>query len=77
MTIKLANNEEGKAEGGRYSFKVTGALDLQMQIATEGFTTLTDGGFTTAADGIIELPVCTLKAINATTESILLKPVTK
>jgi len=71
----LANNEETAITQGRYSFDVTGALELQWR-PISAFKTLTDGTFTGAADGIIDLPSTTLKVINATTETITLLKVT-
>ena len=70
----IANNETISIGPGVFAFQVTGALDLQMNIS-DGFTTLSDGSFTGVSDGTIELPSCQLKAINATTETIILKQV--
>ena len=71
MTI-LKNDEIKKDVGaGVYAFKATGALDVQFQLADEGFSTITDASFSGASDGVIELPSCQVKVINATTESFI------
>ena len=72
----LKDNEETEIRNGRYAFKTTGALDLQWSINNEPFSTVTDGSFSSASDGVIDLPWCMVKAVNATTETITLKPVT-
>lgn len=71
----LANNEEKAITQGRYSFDVTGALELQWRPVST-FKTLTDGTFAGAADGIIDLPSTTLKVINAGSDTITLLKVT-
>ena len=67
----LANNEEKAITQGVYSFDVTGALELQWR-PVSAFKTLTDGTFTGADDGVIELPSTTLKVINAGSDTITL-----
>ena len=69
----LANNESANFKGGEYVFKTTGALDLQMQINDEGFDTVTDGSFSAVTDGAITLPICLLKVINASSNTITIK----
>ena len=71
MTTLKNNQETGIIKGGTYIFKTDGALDIQMQIDNEGFATVTDGviaGVTTGAE--IDLPVCTLKVANGSTNSL-------
>ena len=76
MSITLtANNDAEILSGGDYSFKVDGALDLQWQFGTEGFSTIDDGSFSAAGTGVLSLPQCTLKVINASTNSITLSNV--
>ena len=75
MAIVLANNQEATVTGGAYAFKVDGALDLQWNINGEGFTTIDDGGFTASGTGVVDLPACDIKSINATTFSITLSKV--
>ena len=70
-----ANNDTQLISGGDYSFKVDGALDLQWQLDTEGFTTIDDGSFSGAGTGVLSLPECTLKVINASTNEIVLSRV--
>ena len=69
----LGNNDTQGFDAGIYIFKTTGALDLQWQLEAEGFSTVTNGSYSAAADGTLELPVCELKVINATTETITIK----
>ncbi len=58
-------------KGGTYVFKTSGSLDIQIQIDTEGFATIPDGVISGATTGqVLELPVCTLKVINAGTETL-------
>ena len=70
----LANNDEEGISQGVYAFEVTGALDLQWRIASD-FVTLSDGSFTGATDGTVELPETTLKVINGGSNTITLKKV--
>ena len=70
----LANNQEKAIGPGVFAFSVTGAAELQWRPAS-AFATLSDGTFTVAGDGIIELPSTTLKLINAGTNTITLSKV--
>lgn len=67
----LANNDVEPITQGVYSFDVTGSLELQWR-PVSAFKTLTDGTFTGATDGLIELPSTTLKVINAGSDTITL-----
>ena len=67
----LANNEEKEISQGVYAFEVTGALNLQWRPVST-FKTISDGSFTVAGDGVIELPSTTLKVINGGSETITL-----
>lgn len=71
----LMNNEEQMIGPGVFAFSTTGALDLQWRPAN-AFVTLKDGSFTTADDGIVDLPSTTIKIINAGVNTITLKKVT-
>ena len=52
-------------KGGKYVFKTSGALDIQIQIGDEGFATIPDGVIAGVTTGqVIDLPICTLKVIN-------------
>ena len=70
-----ADNDTQIFSGGDYSFKVDGALDVQWQMDSEGFSTIDDGSFTAAGTGVMSLPQCTLKVINASTNAITLSRV--
>lgn len=70
----LANNEEETISQGVYAFDVTGALELQWR-PISAFKTLSDGTFTGASDGTIELPATTLKVINGGSNTITLNKV--
>ena len=70
---KLANNDEKGFTAGFYVFKTTGALDLQWKIGDEDFSTITNGSYSAAADGTLDLPICLLKVINAGSETITIK----
>jgi hypothetical protein len=70
----LANNDIEPIGPGVFAYEVTGALELQWNISS-AFVTLTDGTFTGAGDGILELPSCRLKVINAGSDTITLKQV--
>ena len=61
----LTNNQQTRMGAGSYAYKVTGALELQIQLDGEGFSTITDGAFTAAGDGIVEFAPCDVKVINA------------
>ena len=67
----LLNDEEKTIDIGTYAYSVTGALDLQWR-PVSAFETITDGSFTVAGSGIIELPTTTLKVINGSSNSITL-----
>jgi len=71
----LLNNQSIKVSGGKYALKVGGALDLQWQVKTEGFSTITDGSFSAASDVIIDLPACEVKVINGSTNELEINPV--
>ena len=65
----LANDRtQDIIKGGKYVFKTSGALDIQMQIDNEGFATIPDGVIAGATTGqVIDLPSCTLKVVNGST----------
>ena len=69
----LADTDIKNFGAGEYVFKTTGALDLQWQIGDEPFSTITNGSYSAAADGTLSLPICRLKVINGTTETITIK----
>ena len=69
----IINNEELELLSGDYAYKTTGALDLQIQLGTEGFHTLEGGSFTGVNTGLMTLPTCTLKVINGSTFSFIIK----
>ena len=71
MTTLKNDQSADIIKGGTYIFKTDGALDIQMQIDSEGFATVPDGaivGVTTGTE--IDLPVCTLKVANGSTNSL-------
>jgi len=75
MAAPLKNNEELKVVGGNYAVKVSGAMDLQWQLADEGFVTIPGGSFTGETSVIVDLPKCTIKIINAGANTLRLKVV--
>jgi len=77
MATLTANKNTTEITGGEYAFKVTGALDLQWELSGEGFDTVDDGVFSDAGSGVIDLPKCTIKIINASTNSFIINKVRK
>ena len=77
MATLTANKDSTPITGGEYAFKVTGALDLQWQLSDEGFATVEDGVFTVSGSGIIDLPKCTIKIINMSTNEFIIDKVRK
>ena len=74
--MKLQNNEVIKNIGaGVYAFKASGALELQFQLADEGFDTVKGGLFAAADSDLIELPSCDLKMINGVGQTFIFNKV--
>ena len=71
----LQNNETLVLKGGNYAVKASGALDLQWQLDAEGFVTIPDGSFAGETSVIVDLPQCTIKIINASTNTLLLREI--
>jgi hypothetical protein len=63
--------DTARLTGGDYTFKTTGALDIQMQIDSEGFATI-EGGVYAASDGVMTLPDCQVKIVNMGANSLVL-----
>ena len=72
MATLTANSDQTKVSGGDYTFKVTGALDIQIQIEDEAFSTIESGSYSVASDGVMTLPECTVKIINMGANSLIL-----
>jgi len=67
----LINDVPLRIVGGDYIFKPSGALDVQIQIDSEGFDTIPSGSLTAADSGIVvTLSPCELKITNAGSETL-------
>ena len=66
----LINDTPMELNRGVFVFKSTGALDIQMQIGTEGFTTITDGVLAGAEDGTMTIPDCEIQITNAGSQTL-------
>jgi hypothetical protein len=73
----LANNATTRVSPGKYALRVSGALDLQWQLESEGFNTITDGSFSAASDVTVELPICEIKVINGGANTLDIKLISK
>ena len=71
MTTLINNQEVNKMAPGIYEYHANGALDLQRQLFSEGFSTLKS--FTEDTRGIVELAPGDLKVINAGANAFTLK----
>jgi hypothetical protein len=54
-----------RLDGGLYSYKTTGALDIQWQLNEEAFQTMKGGSYAGIDDDKMEVPPCRIKIINA------------
>ena len=75
--ITLVNDQVTRVGPGKYSLKVSGALDIQWQLVAEGFTTIPDGGFTAETGVSIDLPACDFKVANAGANTVTMSLITK
>ncbi len=64
--MELLDSTPVRISGGRYAFKTdvtSGTVDLQWSLDGVGFTTVTDGQFTSDADGIVDFPSVYIQAV--------------
>ena len=72
MTTLNTATDTATVTGGDYTFKTTGALDIQIQIDAEGFSTIEGGSYSGVSDGVMTLPACQVKIINMGANSLVL-----
>lgn len=57
---------------GTFIFKASGALDIQIQLGSEGYSTVTGGVIASVQSSEIELPDCDIQITNAGAETLIL-----
>ena len=63
-------------KGGDYIFKPSGGLNVQIQLASEGFDTIPEGALTAADSGVVvRLSPCQLQISGAGSETMVIERV--